>query len=342
MLSRFLTLFRRPLHAGDWVVVRSREEILATLDERGQLERLPFQPEMLAFCGQRLRIAKIAHKTCDTINKTGGRRMNAAVHLEGVRCSGAQHGGCQADCLLFWKTAWLRRADEPAARQPAPPAACTEETVLRATRADPEQTGPDPVWVCQTTALFDATTPLRWWEAQQYVRDVASGNHSLAHMAKIMLLAGYSKLVSLGLGYRYLICTYNRLQKLRRGRPFPENKGEIPNGQPTPASALDLKNGELVEIRPMHEILATINEDGFNRGMRFDKEMASYCGGRYRVQYRIERLINEQTGRMIRLKTPCIQLEGVECRAECSEKRLGCPRGLNHYWREIWLRRLDA
>ena len=55
------------LHAGDWVVVRSQEEILATLDERARLDSLPFQPEMLAFCGRRMRVAKVAHKSCDTI-----------------------------------------------------------------------------------------------------------------------------------------------------------------------------------------------------------------------------------------------------------------------------------
>ena len=36
--------------AGDLVEIRSREEILATLDEHGRLDGMPFMPEMLAFC----------------------------------------------------------------------------------------------------------------------------------------------------------------------------------------------------------------------------------------------------------------------------------------------------
>ena len=44
------------LHVGDLVEVRSAEEIVATLDERGELENLPFMPEMLKFCGQRLSV----------------------------------------------------------------------------------------------------------------------------------------------------------------------------------------------------------------------------------------------------------------------------------------------
>jgi len=38
--------------------------------------------------------------------------------------------------------------------------------------------------------------------------------------------------------------------------------------------------------------------------------------------------------------TLCIQLEDVYCRAECTPRRLGCPRAMNTYWREIWLRRV--
>ncbi|NJN00191.1 MAG: hypothetical protein HC793_00445 [Aquincola sp.] len=56
---------RLGLVAGDWVEVRSAEEILSTLDQRGRLDNLPFQPEMLLFCGQRLQVSKVAHKTCD-------------------------------------------------------------------------------------------------------------------------------------------------------------------------------------------------------------------------------------------------------------------------------------
>ena len=66
------------LRAGDWVEVRSEAEILRSLDRQGQLDGLPFMPEMLKYSGQRFQVWKRAHKTCDTVNKTGGRRMSAA------------------------------------------------------------------------------------------------------------------------------------------------------------------------------------------------------------------------------------------------------------------------
>ena len=34
------------LRAGDWVEVKSKKEILRTLDTKGQLEGMPFMPQM--------------------------------------------------------------------------------------------------------------------------------------------------------------------------------------------------------------------------------------------------------------------------------------------------------
>ena len=107
------------VRVGDWVEVRSKEEILETLDRDGQLDGMPFMPEMLAFCGKRFRVYKRAHKTCDTVFPVRGRRVERAAHLE-TRCDGQAHGGCQAGCLIFWKEAWLKRVDcDPAEPQPS-------------------------------------------------------------------------------------------------------------------------------------------------------------------------------------------------------------------------------
>ena len=89
------------LRVGEIVEVRSEAEILATLDENGELDGLPFMPEMLTWCGQRLRVEKLALKLCDTIESTGMHRIRDAVHLEMSRCDGQAHGGCQAGCSLL-------------------------------------------------------------------------------------------------------------------------------------------------------------------------------------------------------------------------------------------------
>ena len=74
----------KKLRVGDWVEVRSKDEILRTLDENGQLDGMPFMPEMFSFCGKRFQVYKRAHKTCDTVFPGPRARVDRAVHLEPV------------------------------------------------------------------------------------------------------------------------------------------------------------------------------------------------------------------------------------------------------------------
>src|ERR1051325_9853997 len=157
------------LHAGEWVEVRSKDEILKTLDKDGRLEGLPFMPEMFAFAGRRLRVSKRAHKTCDTVFPIRGRRMADAVHLE-TRCNGSAHGGCEAGCLIFWKEAWLKRVSDGTVGSDRPViagTACTEQDVERATRAAGDKDEAEPTYVCQATLLPYFTTELSPWEMSQ-------------------------------------------------------------------------------------------------------------------------------------------------------------------------------
>jgi len=216
------------LRAGDWVEVRAADEILATLDERGRLDALPFMPEMLQYCGRRFRVFKSAHKTCDTIEQYKGRRMSSAVHLEGLRCDGAAHGGCQAGCLLFWKEAWLVRVSGSSSKEnasakgsSAPARAATRstiETLHRDARTPPGggETATDR-YSCQATELVRATAPLQWWEPGQYMKDLTSGN------------------VRLDVFIRYvMIAAFNYVMRLHwRGRPYPHIRGLAGDSTPT-------------------------------------------------------------------------------------------------------------
>ena len=98
----------RPLRPGDVVEVRSAAEILATLDDNGSVDAVPFMPEMLQHVGKRFTVSRRVEKICDTIAATGSRRMTHTVYLDELRCDGSGHGGCQAGCLFYWKEAWLR------------------------------------------------------------------------------------------------------------------------------------------------------------------------------------------------------------------------------------------
>jgi hypothetical protein len=336
------------LHAGDWVEVRSKEEILATLDKNGRLDGLPLMPQMFNYCGQRFQVYKRAHKTCDTVSGDyKGRLLPNGIHLD-LRCDGKAYGGCQAGCLIFWKEAWLRPVDqspsEPDAVRTAIQSGCTEADVIKATQAE-KTTAADPVrYVCQATELLNYTQPLQWWDARQYVEDYTSGNASITRMLCGFLYFAYTygtmaRRRTLGRPARWI---YDKFQSLRGGLPFPRHTGKLASGKDAPVSRLNLQPGELVRVRSYKDILATVDTVNFNRGMNFDAEMVPDCGKTFRVRANVDRFVDERTGLMRQLKTPAVILEGAHCRSRYSECRLFCPRSIYTWWREIWLERVGT
>jgi hypothetical protein len=95
------------LQPGEWVEVKSKEEILQTLDQHGKNYGLRFVPEMYDFCGQRLRVLKRVEKICIE-NTPEVRRIRNTVILEGGICQGGGIG-CDRACYHFWREVWLRR-----------------------------------------------------------------------------------------------------------------------------------------------------------------------------------------------------------------------------------------
>lgn len=344
------------LEVGQWVEVRSKQEILRTLDKNACLDGMPFMPEMFAWCGQRFRVVKSAHKTCDTVFPVRGRSLNDSVHL-GTRCDGSAHGGCQAGCLIFWKSAWLKPAAAPghhgaSVSLPVPSVStvvegaqatvCTESDVRRAARM-PQDGDADPTYVCQATRLPYFTSDLNPFDPRQYVTDLSSGNVDLGKWIRGVIYITYRNLINLGIGLgRPLRWLYDRFQALVGGIAYPRHPGLIPMGQATPTAELNLQEGDWVKIKSYRDILATCNEENKNRGLFFDAEQVPYCGGTYRVHKRVTQILNEQTGKMMQMKNPCIVLEDVYCRSRYSDCRMFCPRGIYSYWREIWLERAPS
>jgi hypothetical protein len=340
--------------AGDWVEVRSKDEILATLDRNGRLEGLPFMPQMFQHCGKRMQVYKRAHKACDTVSGNyANRAMPNSVHLE-VRCDGGAFGGCQAACLIVWKEAWLkpvgsgddvgddgRAVGEPRDRGLPPRPTCTVEDVIAGTRMPNDQTDNEPRYICQATELLNYTTPLKNWDARQYVEDYRSGNASLKQVASVLLFAVFQKLArseQLGRPARRL---YDWVQSKRGGTPYPWKQGTLRPGEPAPVCDLELKPGELVRVKPLDQILATVTAQNMNRGMSWDVEMVPYCGRVFRVRDRVHKFVDERTGFMKQLKTPAVILEGAVCSAHYSNRRWLCPRGIFSWWREVWLERVE-
>ncbi len=330
------------LRTGDRVVVRSKEEILATLDADGCIDGMPFMPEMLQFCGRDLEVAAAAHKTCDTVNKTGGRKIDRTVHLKGTLCDGSAHGGCEAECNLFWKEAWLKPVagpDKPAARAGAEPP-FTEQKLQAATQVQ-RPPGQPVRYVCQATQIPQSTRLLPWWDIRQYWYDIRLKNFSPRYVLKVLVLAASRQLLRVPFGHRALREVNHSMHRLLTGQPSPSAVGSIPSGQPTPVQQLNLQPGEWVRIKPAAEIAATLNTSNKNRGMWFDFGQVPNCGRTFQVHRRVNRIIDERSGEMLATQTPCITLEGTLCNPDFAEHRLLCPRAITAYWREIWLERVE-
>lgn len=345
------------LRAGDWVEVRSKQDVLRTLDKSGRLEGLPFMPEMFEYCGQRVRVSSSAHKTCGPINgQYVALQTSNLVHL-GKRCDGSAHDGCQNRCLLFWHTAWLRPADAPTidghnhgdgvvttTRQADSALAakgcgeCTYRDVVAATRL----TDLDGAkrYSCQATALQSYARPLKWWDARAYWKSLRTRNHTLRELINGISFMIFCKIAG-SHAERFGACRlYDAFQAWRGGIPFPRRFGLVPPGKQTPVIARGLKAGDYVRIKSHREILETLTHDGRNRGMYFDAELVPFCGRIFRVSAMVERFIDEEVGVMRHMKTPAAILENVYCLSLYAGKRIFCTRGYCSWWREAWLERV--
>jgi hypothetical protein len=314
----------RQLRNGDVVEVRPAAEILATLDDRGELEGLPFMEEMIAYCGRRFAVAARAEKICDTItwNHTS-RRMVDTVLLDEERCDGSGHGGCQAECRLYWKEAWLSRVDDPSnPPDAAPDEADAVERLRQRVTSNAQQDGPELRYRCQATQAVAASVALATTNPVPYLRELSCGNVALPTFVRVMGRAVSSEV-------------RRKLGVL----PDPPLKGTTTTSPKTPG--IGLQPGDVVRVRSAEEIAATLNDKGMNRGLWFDREMQVLCGRTFRVRRRVSRFIDERTGEMVELKSDCLTLDGAACSGEHSLSRWFCPRAIFPYWREAWLELLD-
>ena len=316
------------LRHGDVVEVKSAAEILSTLDEQAALDGLPFMPEQVQYCGRRVVVDKRADKICDTIHYTGSRRLPDAVLLVDLRCDGSRHDGCQAECRTFWKEAWLRRVDGATEPAPAPDeraAAALLQLTSRNTKRTVCSEGKTEIrYRCQATDLHGASQHLKLWDPRPYLRECQNGNVQVGRFLRVMTRAAVQEpLRKLGLVPEV------HLPGTRTARKNPE---------PT----LDLQPGERVQVKSKEDIAATLDAKGRNRGLWFDREMLPYCGGVFEVRRRVSRFVDDRSARMIDLKSEAVTLQGVVCSGDLSLRRWFCPRAIFPFWRESWLRRVDA
>jgi hypothetical protein len=99
---------------------------------------------------------------------------------------------------------------------------------------------------------------------------------------------------------------------------------------------LNLEPGELVEVKPVEEILALLDKNRRYKGLLWMTGMRKFCGKRYRVLKRVEKILLESNGELRKMRNTVL-LEGVVCDGD---EFSGCDRACFHFWREAWLKRV--
>jgi hypothetical protein len=314
------------LRAGDRVRLRPLPDILSTLDETGSFESVPFMPEMMAYAGRTLTVYRRLEKICDYLGEESrSRRMTGAVLLQETRCDGSGHGGCQAECRIFWKEVWLERAVGPDPDPAEEPRAVVPGKLLPLLDVGAHRTDPElgEVFRCQATEANRATTPLPEKAIGQYVREVRVGNVGVPELVHV--------------GSSALTLKVARKLGLRGYLPL-----DVAGDRRVDGEKLGLEPGEWVRVRSGEEIGKTLNAGAAHRGLLFTHEMAQYCGKTFRVRSRVDRLIDERTGKMLHMKHDCIALEDVVCKGHFTSGAWFCAREHLPLWREDWLERVEA
>ena len=100
------------LRAGDWVRVRSLEEIETTFKRGKQVNGCAFMPEMAEYCGTKQMVLKPLKRFLDE-RDLRVKNASGIILLEGLMCQGAaEFGSCDRSCFYLWREEWLEKVDE--------------------------------------------------------------------------------------------------------------------------------------------------------------------------------------------------------------------------------------
>ena len=304
------------LKAGDWVLIRSADEIEATLSEDGSTDGLSFMPEMAACCGKRFRIGRAGTTVCiNSESNYMGRIDDCFVLQMKYRCDGSFHGGCQMACQFLWKSSWLKSTNPPESVDAVSDTdGGTGESEL-ADRLSKLVKVSSEVYRCQATQLVQIAVPTPVHNIKQYADENRRSGIKLSSIVRYA--AGVVK------------------KKVLRQSDSVIGTCQ----QKTPRSTQKLAVGDLVRVKSLEEIKATLNKNGCNRGLWFDPdEMAPLCGKELRVSRVIERLIDERNGKLREFPSHTVVLSEIACSGVF--KRF-CSRGLFHFWRTIWVEKIE-
>jgi hypothetical protein len=99
------------IQPGDYVKVKSKDEIKALINARNELKGCTFMDEMWVYSGTTQRVFKRVERFMDERDYRV-KRANGLVLLENVYCEGTGIlGRCDRSCFFFWREEWLEKIE---------------------------------------------------------------------------------------------------------------------------------------------------------------------------------------------------------------------------------------
>jgi hypothetical protein len=99
------------IQAGDFVHIKSKDVIRATLNNWNNLKGCAFLEEMSPYCSTNQRVYKRVERFLDE-RDYHMKKCHGLVILEGVFCHGTvDFGKCDRTCYFFWREEWLEKLE---------------------------------------------------------------------------------------------------------------------------------------------------------------------------------------------------------------------------------------
>jgi len=101
------------IRPGEWVKVRSKNDIRRTLDDREKYKGCRFEYEMYEHCGKTYKVLKVIDYFFDEARQKMCKCQDTVI-LDGVVCSGRQRlykVSCDRNCFFFWRVVWLEKIE---------------------------------------------------------------------------------------------------------------------------------------------------------------------------------------------------------------------------------------
>jgi hypothetical protein len=101
----------------------------------------------------------------------------------------------------------------------------------------------------------------------------------------------------------------------------------------------NLRRGDIVEVKSAKEILDAIDKEGKSEALPFMPEMLKYCGRRYIVDKRADKICDTIKSSGSRRLPRTVLLEDLRCDGSAHDC---CQLECRLFWKESWLRRVSS